>query len=371
MKKILVASDSFKGSLSSGAVAKAASEAICAVFPDCETIAAEVADGGEGTADALCRALGGRKVSAEVHDPLGRPVAAFYALIGKKAVIEMASASGLTLLSPEERNPLSTSTFGTGELILDAYRRGCREFLVAIGGSATCDGGAGMLSALGVRFFDASGGPLSGRGCDLARIDSMDLTGLKISGCKFDVACDVDTPFCGPDGAAAVFGPQKGAGPEEVRILEAGMSHFAELILKQTGTDISRKPGAGAAGGLGGAFHVFLGATLRKGIDLVLDALSFDTLLAGANLVITGEGQADFQTPKGKTAAGVLQRARAAGIPTLLLAGRVEPCPELAAMGFCDILEVTPRTQPLSEALLPSNAAANIKAALTAWLRKR
>lgn len=377
--KIVIASDSFKGSLTSAEVADAAELGIRTAVKDTplDIVKVPVADGGEGTAAALAAAVGGRMVTATAADPLGRPVQAAYALIpapsgAQVAVIDMAAASGLPLLTKEERNPLKTSTFGTGELILDALDSGCREFIIGLGGSATNDGGMGMLAALGIRFFDASGRELSGCGCSLEAVSRIDLGELvpSVKEARFTVACDVDTPFCGPQGAAAVFAPQKGACKQDVEKLERGMQNFAAVIKNTFGTDISGMPGAGAAGGLGGAFCAFLGATLRKGTDIVLDSIGFDSLLEGADYVVTGEGRADFQTPKGKTAAGVLARANAAGVPAILIAGKIEHCKELDGMGFRALLQTAPDDMPIATALDKAVAKQNIIGALSAYFSR-
>lgn len=377
--KIVIASDSFKGSLTSADVADAAERGIRAALDNTplDIIKLSVADGGEGTAAAVATATGGRMVTATATDPLGRPIEASYALIPGEggnsiAVIDVAAASGLPLLAKEERNPLKTSSFGTGELILDALDSGCREFIIGLGGSATNDGGLGMLAALGVRFSDASGRELSGRGCDLEAVRNIDLSGMvpALKEARFTVACDVDTPFCGPQGAAAVFAPQKGATARDVERLEQGMKNFAGVIREQLSMDIGDMPGAGAAGGLGGAFKAFLGANLRKGTDIVLDIIGFDKLLEGADLVITGEGRADFQTPKGKTAAGVLARAKAAGVPVILIAGKIEHCPELDAMGFKALLRTAPEDMPIATAINPAVAKHNIIGTLSDYFSR-
>lgn len=377
--KIVIASDSFKGSLTSADVADAAERGIRAALDNTplDIIKLSVADGGEGTAAAVATATGGRMVTATATDPLGRPIEASYSLIPGEggnsiAVIDVAAASGLPLLAKEERNPLKTSSFGTGELILDALDSGCREFIIGLGGSATNDGGMGMLAALGVRFSDASGRELSGRGCDLEAVRNIDLSGMvpALKEARFTVACDVDTPFCGPQGAAVVFAPQKGATARDVERLEQGMKNFAGVIREQLSMDVGDMPGAGAAGGLGGAFKAFLGANLRKGTDIVLDIIGFDKLLEGADLVITGEGRADFQTPKGKTAAGVLARAKAAGVPVILIAGKIEHCPELDAMGFKALLRTAPEDMPIATAINPAVAKQNIIGTLSAYFSR-
>lgn len=371
--KVVIAPDSFKGSLSSTEVARAAAKAVADCFPSCSTVTVGAADGGEGTVRAMTAALGGDLIKVMVSDPLGRQVEAEYGKAGDTAVIETAAACGLVLLSPEERNPMDTSTFGVGEMILDALGRGCGRFIIGLGGSATNDGGTGMLSALGVRFLDSEGREIRGCGGSLGKIVDMDCSGIpeSLSRCSFTVACDVDTPFCGPSGAAEVFAPQKGAGPEQVKILDMGMAGFAGLVKDKLGRDIAAIPGSGAAGGLGGAFSAFLGARLRSGVDMVLDAIGFDSLLEGADLVITGEGRADGQTPKGKTAAGILRRAGRAGIPTVLIAGEVENSEALESLGFRDIIRVTPEGMPLEVAMDPEVAAGNIYRALVDYFGRR
>ena len=366
MKKIVIASDSFKGSLTSMEVSIAAEKGIRNVFPDCNVIKVDVADGGEGTVEAVVNALGGYTRTALVSDPIGRPIDATYGIIEQSgirtAVLEMSAASGLPHLLPEERNPWITSTYGTGEMILDALSQGCRRFLIGIGGSATNDAGTGMLSALGVKFFDATGKQLKGSGGDLAQIVRIDTSSLlpEIQASEFIVACDVDTPFCGPQGAAYVFAPQKGASPQMVEALDKGLFSFADVITNTFGVDIIPVKGAGAAGGLGGAFKAFLNATLTKGIEMVLDAISFDSLLQGADLVITGEGRVDFQTAKGKTAAGVLKHAQRFGIPVVAIGGSVEICPELTSMGFAGIYSIIPAPVSLEKAMQKDFASTNI-----------
>jgi len=362
--KIVVASDSFKGSLSSTEVATAAARGIKSVYPDCEAVAVSVADGGEGAVDAVVEALGGKIVTATVNDPLGRPILACYGVVGKMAVIEIAAASGLTLLTDEERNPWLTSTYGTGEMIMDAVKRGCRNFLVGLGGSATNDAGMGMLQALGFRFYDIDDQEIidgcGGRLQDVARIDDTGVMDA-VCQCRFTVACDVDTPFCGSEGAAYVFAPQKGADMEMVARLDSGMVSFAEVIEKTYGIDVTSMAGAGAAGGMGGGFYAFLNATLKRGVDMVLDAIDFDSIIRGADLVITGEGKLDYQTVKGKTAAGVLARAKAQDIPVVAIAGRVEMCDSVAQMGFAGVYPIMENEMPLAVAMQSDFAAANVE----------
>ena len=362
--KIVIASDSFKGSMSSLDVATAASAGVIEVYPDSEIVSVNVADGGEGTVEAIVDALGGEIVKVQVSDPLGRKIETSYGIAGETAILEMAAASGLPLLTAEERNPWATSTLGTGEMIMDAIARGCRKFLVGIGGSATNDAGVGMLQAMGFRFYDANG-ELITQGCggmlgSIARIDDS-LVSVAVKESQFTVACDVDTPFCGPEGAAPVFAPQKGADAEMVKRLDEGMASFAKVITEKYAIDIVPVAGAGAAGGMGGAFRAFLGATLKKGIDMVLDAIDFDTTIQGANLVITGEGKVDFQTAKGKTAAGVLNRAKQQHIPVVAIGGCVEMCDSLVQMGFAGICPILEEKVPLEIAMQRDFAMNNVR----------
>lgn len=362
--KIVIASDSFKGSMSSLDVATAASAGVIEVYPDSEIVSVNVADGGEGTVEAIVDALGGEIVKVQVSDPLGRKIETSYGIAGETAILEMAAASGLPLLTVEERNPWATSTLGTGEMIMDAIARGCRKFLVGIGGSATNDVGVGMLQAMGFRFYDANG-ELITQGCggmlgSIVRIDDG-LVSAAVKESQFTVACDVDTPFCGPEGAAPVFAPQKGADAEMVKRLDEGMASFAKVITEKYAIDIIPVAGAGAAGGMGGAFRAFLGATLKKGIDMVLDAIDFDTTIQGANLVITGEGKVDFQTAKGKTAAGVLNRAKQQHIPVVAIGGCVEMCDSLVQMGFAGIYPILEEKVPLEIAMQRDFAMNNVR----------
>jgi glycerate kinase len=363
MKKIVVASDSFKGSLTSSQVADSVERGIHTVYPQCQVVKVDVADGGEGTVDAVVGALAGEKVVARVQDPLGREIEAMYGIAGDMAVMEMAAASGLPLLSPDERNPWNTSTYGTGQMIKDALDRGCRRFMVGIGGSATNDAGMGMARALGFKFYDRNGVEVSegvgGRLKDVAGIDDSEID-ERLAECTFTVACDVDTPFCGKTGAAYVFAPQKGADEEMVKLLDEGMYNYAGVIKEKYGIDIVPMSGAGAAGGLGGGFKALLGASLKKGVDMVLDAIHFDELLCGADLLITGEGKVDFQTPRGKTASGVLSRGLKAGVKVVAIGGRVDMCDELMSMGFSGIYPITEEKLPLEVAMRYDVASENV-----------
>lgn len=367
MKKIVVASDSFKGCLSSMQVADAVERAVLQSYPACDVIKIDVADGGEGTMDALQHTLGGHKIWLEVSDPLGRPVRASYVILedGTTAVVEMAAASGLPLLSPEERNPLETSTYGTGQLIADALNKGCRKFLIGIGGSATNDAGMGMLQALGYRFTDAQGNVLCGCGESLEKVASIDASSASpaLKESEFIVACDVDAPLYGPKGAAYVFAPQKGADTETVERLDNGLKHFSEVVAKSKDAieDYAQTPGAGAAGGLGFGLMAFLNARLVSGINMVLDAIGFDSIIKDADLIITGEGKIDSQTLTGKTPYGVLLRAKCQGIPVVAIGGSVQLEPEeTEAAGFASILQTTPPDTRIEDALNPETASRNI-----------
>ena len=367
MKKIVVASDSFKGCLSSMQVADAVERAVLQACPACDVIKIDVADGGEGTMDALQHTLGGHKIWLEVSDPLGRPVRASYVILedGTSAVVEMAVASGLPLLSPEERNPLETSTYGTGQLIADALNKGCRKFLIGIGGSATNDAGMGMLQALGYRFTDAQGNVLCGCGESLEKVASIDASSASpaLKESEFIVACDVDAPLYGPKGAAYVFAPQKGADTETVERLDNGLKHFSEVVAKSMDVieEYAHTHGAGAAGGLGFGLMTFLNARLVSGINMVLDAIGFDSIIKDADLIITGEGRIDSQTLAGKTPYGVLQRAKLQGIPVVAIGGSVQLEPEeTEAAGFASILQTTPPDTRIEDALNPETASRNI-----------
>ena len=373
MRKIVIASDSFKGSISAAEVAACGERAVHRLFPDCEVVQLPVADGGEGTVETLTAALGGQSVATVVHEPLGRLITAQYGLITKEktAIIEMATASGLPLLQPEERNPWLTSTYGTGELIRDALERGCRKFLIAIGGSATNDGGMGLLQALGFRFLDAEGQELPGCGGSLLRIEQIDTSGAltALKECQFTVACDVSNPFYGREGAAYVFAPQKGADAEMVEALDQGLRHFAQLIQTTQGIAIDQLPGAGAAGGLGGGLVAFLQARLRPGIEMVLDALQFDTQIAGADLIFTGEGKLDAQTCMGKTPFGVLRHAQQQGIPVVALGGAVEASEALNRCGVLAVLPILPYPTSLAKAMDSTFTQQNIERTVTQVLR--
>lgn len=321
--RFVFASDSLKGTLSSLDAARLLAEAAERHFPGCSWTSVPVADGGEGTVDALLAACGGEKVRVRAEDPLGRPIEAAYALLpGGRAVIETAAASGLTLLGLDERDPLATSTYGTGQLVRDALEHGARDVTVALGGSATNDGGMGLARALGARLLDERGRELAGRGADLERVSALDLSDLSplVAEARFTMMCDVDNPLVGPEGASAVFGPQKGASPEVVRRLDAGMRRWADVLEETFGQSFD-VPGTGAAGGLGAACLAFLGAKAVGGVDRVLELVGFDSLLERADLCVTGEGHADAQTARGKVVTGVAAACERAGVPCVAVVG--------------------------------------------------
>ena len=322
--KFLFASDSFKGTLSSEQIIKILEEEAKNVFPDCRYAGVPVADGGEGTVEAVVKAMDGQIKKVTVHGPLMEEAEAFYGVFGgDQAVIEMAAASGLPMVPAEKRNPLHTTTYGTGELIKDALEQGYRKVAIAIGGSATNDGGMGAMAALGVKFLDASGQALTGYGEDLGKVVQIDLSGLHpaVKETEFTVMCDVTNPLTGPDGATYTFGRQKGGTPEILDKMEADMKNYAALLLALTGIDVDQIAGTGAAGGLGAALKVFLQANMKSGIETVLDLIEFDTLLADVDLVITGEGRMDWQSAFGKVPSGIGMRCRQKGIPAVAIVG--------------------------------------------------
>lgn len=363
--KIVIACDSFKGSLTSIEVGRAAMKGVKAAMPQAVVEVIPVADGGEGTTDAIIEAVGGNFAECVVPGPLGDPVTARYGYYGDTAVIEMAQASGITLISADRRNPWLTSTYGTGRLIADALNRGCRNFLVGIGGSATNDGGTGMLEALGFKFIDRDGQPVGRGGGELSRIAGIDTTDVNplLREATFTVACDVTNPLTGSTGASHVFGPQKGADPEMVVALDRGLANYARVVDNFIGKDLSDAPGTGAAGGLGFAFLALLGARLQPGIEMVLDAVGFDAKIESASLVITGEGYLDSQTCMGKTPQGVLSRAAARHIPVIAIGGGIQPSAvdTLMAAGFTSVFPVVAGPVTLDEAMKPEVAAHNVE----------
>ena len=357
-QRIILAFDKFKGSLTSEQVAEAFARGWRMVVPDSDIATVPIADGGDGMLHAISTTLGATSQSLVAHDPLGRAITTRYALSGSRAIIEMAQISGLALLKGEERNPMLASSYGLGEVMRDALSRGAKSMILGIGGSATNDCGMGMLEALGYRFYDAEGEVLEASGdamCRVARIDVANVD-ARLSECDIVVASDVDNVLYGKRGAAWVYAPQKGATPAMVEALDEGMRCFAKVV----GGEWHNVAGAGAAGGVGYALMALLGATLKPGIELVLDAVGFDAMLDDAELVVTGEGRIDRQTLMGKGPAGVLRRARSKGVPVVALGGRVEWCEELASSGFERIYEATPEGMALEEAMQQTTAQQNI-----------
>ena len=368
--RIVVAPDSYKGSACAMAVAKAMERGIHQVFPTAEVCKVPIADGGEGTVEALVTATQGQFRQTLVIGPLGQPVTAQWGILGdgKTAVIEMAAASGLPLLTPEQRNPRLTTTFGTGELLRAALDAGLRKIILGIGGSATNDGGMGMAQALGIRFMGDDGAELPYGGAALARLKQIDLSGLdpRLRNAEITVACDVDNPLCGPRGASAVFGPQKGATPELVAELDAALAHFAEVATQATGRQAADQPGAGAAGGLGAAMLFFTSAQLRPGVDIVLDAVRFAEVVKGAAFVITGEGRTDFQTAFGKAPVGVAKVAKPFKVPVFCISGALgEGTDTLLSHGIDALLSICDKPMTLEEAM---NTGENLIEAATARL---
>ncbi len=363
--KVVVACDSFKGSIDSRGAGNAVAAGVKAACPDADVNVLAVGDGGEGTVDALIDSLGGCRVECRVAGPLGDPVTADYGLSGDgtTAVMEMARASGITLIDAARRNPLYTSTFGTGQMIADALARGCRTIMMGIGGSATNDGGMGMLAALGAKFYDAAGNVLAPCGESLELVARADLSGLMPESrrARFMIACDVDNPLCGPRGASHVYGPQKGADAAMVERLDRGMAVYARALAAAAGRDCAEMPGAGAAGGLGFAFATVFDAELRPGIELVLDLLQFDKAIEGSSLVVTGEGRMDRQTVMGKAPWGIMQRARRQDIPAVAVAGSVSDAEVLVEAGFAAVFPVVAGPCTLEEAMEPEVAAGNLR----------
>lgn len=323
---VLIAIDSFKGSVTSIKASQAISLGIHDVYEQAEVTILPLADGGEGTVEALVAARGGELVKKEVTSPLGTKVTAAYGIVDERtAVIEVAEACGLPLVPMSERNPSLSTTYGVGELILDAIEKGCREFVIGLGGSATNDGGIGMLQALGFQFLDEKGNELKFGGGELEHLHRVvvDDAHPTLKNCSFRVACDVNNPLYGPNGAAHIYGAQKGATEEMIAKMDKGLQHYASVVKKQLDHDIHHIEGAGAAGGLGAAFVGFLGATLESGIDLILDVIELEKHIQGVNFVITGEGKLDHQTGMGKAPIGVAKLANRYNIPVLALAGSV------------------------------------------------
>lgn len=373
MKKIVIASDSFKGSVTSKEVAQAAEHAIYKTFPECEVIKIPVGDGGEGTLEALLSNKNGRIVECTVEGPLGKLIKGNYCHLEdeKKAVIEMASVNGLHLIPAEKRNPKLTTTFGLGQLIKNAICRDCRNILIGIGGSATCDAGTGMLQALGFRFLDKNGKELGRGGEILKYIRSIDSSHVlpELNNIKFSIACDVNNPFYGTKGAAQVFARQKGADDEMIKSLDKGLMNFAHLIREDFQIDLNTVPGSGAAGGLGGGLITFLNAKLISGIQMMLEAVSFDDLIKGAEMIITGEGKLDAQTRMGKAPSGILEAGIKQKIPVIAIGGHIEDVDELNKLGFLAVLPLLPFPTTIKQALEKEFTLNNIKRTINQQLR--
>lgn len=353
--KFLFASDSFKGTLTSDQTIELLTKAAEEVFGSCETSGVPVADGGEGTTDAVVKARSGEIITVPVHGPLMEMEQGFYGrLSDTEAILEMAAASGLPMVPEEKRNPLNTTTYGTGELLKAALDAGYTEIAIAIGGSATNDGGMGFASALGIRFLDQDGNVLEGRGEDLEKVAHIDMSGLDpaVKKAHFTVMCDVTNPLCGPDGATYTFGKQKGGTPEILDRLEKGMQNYRDVIIREFGVNPDEIQGSGAAGGLGAALKVFLHAEMKSGIETVLDLIDFDARLEGVDLVVTGEGRTDWQSCFGKVMQGVGDRSAKHQVPVAALCGGLGPDYEkIYAHGISSIMTTVDGPMPLKEAL--------------------
>lgn len=378
MKKIVVASDSFKGSLTSEEVGLAVKEGVLKVHPDYEVVVVPVADGGEGTVKAIITAALNRGVenthyiNCKVQNPLGREIIAQYGVSGDTAYIEIAAASGVSLLAPKDRNPMITSSFGTGQLIVDALNRGYKKFVIGLGGSATVEAGTGMLSALGFHFVNDNQYPLTGKASSLRYVIGIDEAELNpaLFDCEFTAAYDVDARFFGPRGAAYMFAPQKGATSKQVLPLDTNLKNFSNLLKKHTGIDPQNLPGAGAAGSAGGTMAALLNANMKKGTDVVFDAIGMSDIIEDADLVITGEGRMDAQTSMGKLPAGILDLASRFNVPVIGIAGRITHCPELDRMGFKELLQTTPLGMPVELAIRKDIAKRHISEAVTRYLEQ-
>lgn len=362
--KIVIAPDSFKESLTALEAAQAIENGMRKVLSEANFVKIPMADGGEGTVQSLVDATEGRIITKTVTGPLGEPVEAFFGISGDKktAVIEMAAASGLHLVPIEKRNPLITTTRGTGELIIAALEYGIEHIIIGIGGSATNDGGAGMAKALGIKMLDAVGKEIAEGGGALAEIAAINTAAIdpRLASVRIEVACDVDNPLTGPRGASAIFGPQKGATPEIVQQLDANLSHYADMIRKEIGTDIEQIAGAGAAGGLGGGLMAFLSAELKSGVDIVLEATKLEDQLKDADFVITGEGKIDGQTVFGKTPIGVAKTAKKHSIPVIAIAGSLgSDSHKVHEHGIDAVFSIVPGIVPLSDAF--KNASVNVE----------
>lgn len=358
---IVAAPNAFKGSLNAVEAAQAMKKGILAAVPRCHVTCVPVADGGDGLTEVMLHGMGGQRIEVRVAGPRMETVSAPFCLVPSRhlAVVEMARASGLALLPKSQHNPMKATTYGTGELILAAMDRGATRVIVGIGGSATCDGGIGMAAALGFRFLDRTGAPVEPVGGALHEIVAIDRRNVdpRLEGLSVSAACDVTNPLTGPDGASFVYSPQKGATPDQVARLDAGLANLAQVVKRDLGADISRMPGSGAAGGLGGGLHAFLGADLKPGIDLVLDIVGLKAYLAGADLVLTAEGQIDEQTRFNKAPAGVARMAKACGVPCIAICGGVgDAIDSLYDIGIDAVFSICNGPQSLQEAIQEAGA---------------
>ena len=365
--KIVIAPDSFKGSLTALQVAEAMEVGLRRVFPDATIEKVPMADGGEGTVQSLVDATGGEILTAQVMDPLGNTIDAQYGVLGDgvTAVIEMAEASGLTLVPLDKRDPRVTTTYGTGELIRSALAHGCRKLIIGIGGSATNDGGAGMAQALGAKLLTASGEQIKPGGGHLATLNSIDLSELdpRITETETAVACDVNNPLTGEQGASYVYGPQKGATREMIEMLDANLAHFDKILQRDLSKSVGNVPGAGAAGGLGAGLMAFVDASLKSGIKIVTEAAQLSKRLADADLVITGEGQINFQTVFGKTPVGVARVAKTHNIPVIAIAGSIaDDSDGVYDAGIDAMIDIVPEPMPLETAIENATALTEIAA---------
>ncbi|WP_009052495.1 glycerate kinase [Thermoanaerobacter sp. X514] len=353
--KILIAPDKFKESLSALKVADSIEKGILKVFPKAVIVKVPMADGGEGTVESLVDATGGKIIKTNVKDPLFRDIESFYGILGdgKTAVIEMAAASGLYLLKDYERNPMITTTYGTGQLIKDALDKGCRKFIIAIGGSATNDGGTGMATALGVKFYDKDGREIGLGGGELSKIYSIDTSNLdeRLKECEFIVACDVANPLIGENGASRVYAPQKGATKEMVEVLDKNLEHYGKLLEKYFNKKIIDVPGSGAAGGLGAGLMAFLNAQLKSGIEIIIETLKLEEKIKEADIVISGEGKIDFQTAFGKTISGIAKLCKKHNKPLIVIAGTVEDIEKLYEIGVSSVFSTMEKPMFLEDAI--------------------
>ncbi len=365
MKKIVIASDSFKGSLSSQEVADAFEKGVRDIIKECNIVKVPIADGGEGSVDALTTSLKGEYVYVEVNDPLGRRIKAKYGFIESKktAIIEVTAACGLTLLNENERNPMLTSTFGVGEIIKDAINRGSKKLIIGIGGTSTNDAGTGMLQALGYNFYNIEGKPLNGNGKNLENITYFtDIKANKsLKEIEILVACDVTNPLYGENGSAYIYAAQKGANKEMIKNLDNGLRNFATIVNKYNKSDFSFIPGAGAAGGLGFTLKSLLNAKLVRGIDIILELIDFDSIIKDSDIIVTGEGKIDSQTLMGKTPSGILNYGLRNNIPVIAICGKIDWSDNLKKSNFKEIIQINPDTISFKDAINTTTAKNNIR----------